>query len=69
MIWKDGQKASAKIVTGAAKDINAENWQGSVKYLHQIRYLLKIILRRILSTITSIRTIIQKTEHRYGQMK
>lgn len=30
MIWKDGQKASAKIVTGTAKDINAENWQGSV---------------------------------------
>ncbi len=29
MIWKDGQKSSAKIVKGQAADITAENWQGS----------------------------------------
>lgn len=29
MVWKDGQKAAAKIVKGAATEINAENWQGN----------------------------------------
>jgi len=29
MVWKDGQKSSAKIIKGQASDIAAENWQGS----------------------------------------
>lgn len=27
-VWKDGAKSAAKIVTGKAEDISAENWQG-----------------------------------------
>lgn len=29
-IWKDGNKSNAVIVTGEAKDITAENWQGNI---------------------------------------
>ncbi len=28
MVWKDGAKSAAKVVTGTAEDISAENWQG-----------------------------------------
>ena len=28
-VWKDGNKSNAVIVTGEAKDITAENWQGN----------------------------------------
>lgn len=28
-VWKDGQKAAAKVITGTADSISAENWQGS----------------------------------------
>lgn len=27
-VWKDGAKSAAKVVTGTAEDISAENWQG-----------------------------------------
>lgn len=29
-VWKDGNKSNAVIVTGEAKDITAENWQGNI---------------------------------------
>ena len=28
-VWKDGQKSQAKVITGTANEISAENWQGS----------------------------------------
>ena len=38
--WKDGQKAAAKVITGTADSISAENWQGS-KYAASNKVCIK----------------------------
>ncbi len=39
-VWKDGQKAAAKVITGTADSISAENWQGS-KYAASNKVCIK----------------------------
>ena len=39
-VWKDGQKAATKVITGTADSISAENWQGS-KYAASNKVCIK----------------------------
>ena len=39
-VWKDGQKDAAKVITGTADSISAENWQGS-KYAASNKVCIK----------------------------
>lgn len=58
-VWKDGSKSSAKVVTGNAEAISAENWQGK-SYSAANKVNIADYLKRTHSIITSIQTITQE---------
>lgn len=65
-IWKDGNKAQAKIVTGQAVNISAMNWQGET-YAATNKVTVEN-LEKIQHIIINIPIIMKKTQPLLGQM-